>query len=163
TLAALNFYQDVLFEKGARYDGSEEDTFNATWVEFILEPAPWLKFELASRFRTETFTLEELRTRTSLRSGEIWELGLSTDLLNKRIDQYRLDFIYRVNERNAFLTDLRLDADSGEVTRFRLGWRTRLGNTWQLVYLITFREDASRESDVEFGINLTLADPNSGI
>jgi hypothetical protein len=107
--------------------------------------------------------MEELRTRTTLRSGEIWELGLSTDLLNKRIDQYRLDFIYRVNERNSFLSDLRFDADSGEFTRFRLGWRTRLGSTWQIIYLLTFREGARRESDVEFGINLTLADPEAGL
>jgi LPS-assembly protein len=160
TLAALNFYQDVLFDKGTRYDGSEEATLNATWLELILEPAPWLKFEFASRFRTESMTLEELRTRTTLHSGEIWELGLSTDLLNQRIDQYRLDFIYRINERHAFLSDLRLDADSGELTRFQLGWRTRLGSTWQLIYVLTFREGARRESDVEFGINLTLADPN---
>lgn len=161
TLAALNFYQDVLFDKDTRYDGSDEDTLNASWVELVLEPAPWLKFELASRFRTESMTLEELRTRTTLRSGEIWELGLSTDLLNKRIDQYRLDFIYRLNERNALLTDLRFDADSGEFTRFRLGLRSRVGSTWQIIYYLTFREDARRESDVEFGINLTLADPKS--
>jgi LPS-assembly protein len=161
TLAALNFYQDVLFDKETRYDGSEEETFNASWVELILEPAPWLKFELASRFRTESLTMEELRTRTTLRSGEIWELGLSTDLLNKRIDQYRLDFIYRLNERNAVLSDLRFDADSGEFTRFRLGLRSRVGSTWQIIYFLTFREGARRESDVEFGINLTLADPNN--
>lgn len=159
TLAALNFYQDVLFDKATRYDGSDEDTFNASWVELVLEPAPWLKFELASRFRTETLTMEELRTRTTLRSGEIWELGLSTDLLNKRIDQYRLDFIYRLNERNALLTDLRFDADQGEFTRFRLGLRSRVGSTWQIMYFLTFREDARRESDVEFGISLTLVDP----
>lgn len=160
TLAALNFYQDVLFDKGTRYDGSEEETLNASWLELILEPAPWLKFELASRFRTESMTLEELRTRTTLRSGEIWELGLSTDVLNQRIDQYRLDFIYRINERHAFLSDLRLDADSGELTRWQLGWRTRLGSTWQIIYVLTFREGARRESDVEFGINLTLVEPN---
>ena len=161
TLAALNFYQDVLFDKNTRFDGSDEDTLNASWLEFILEPAPWLKFELASRFRTENLTLEELRTRTTLRSGEIWELGLSTDLLYKRIDQYRLDFIYRVNERNAFLTDLRLDADSGELTRFQLGWRSRVGSTWQIIYYLTFREGARRESDVEFGVQLSLAAPES--
>jgi LPS-assembly protein len=161
TLAALNFYQDLLFDKATRYDGSDQETLNASWLELILEPAPWLKFELASRFRTESLTMEELRTRTTLTSGEIWELGLSTDLLNKRIDQYRLDFIYRLNERNTLLTDLRFDADSGEFTRFRLGWQTRIGNTWKIIYLLTFREDARRESDVEFGINLTLADPGS--
>lgn len=161
TLAALNFYQDVLFEKSTRYDGSDEDSLNASWVELILDPAPWLKFELASRFRTETLALEELRTRTTIRSGEAWELGLSTDLLNKRIDQYRLDFLYRLNERRAFLSDMRFDADSGELTLLRLGLRSRIGSTWQIIYLITFREGARRESDVEFGINLTLVEPDS--
>lgn len=157
TLAALNFYQDILFEKNTRYDGDEEDTFNATWVELVLNPAPWLKFDLASRFKTESFTLEELRTRTTLRSGEIWELGLSTDLLNKRIDQYRLDFMYRINERYAFLSDVNFDAETGELTKVSLGLRTRIGSTWELLYAITFREDARRESDVEFRIQVRLA------
>lgn len=157
TLAALNFYQDILFERGMRYDGDKEDTFNATWVELVLNPAPWLKFDLASRFKTESLTLEELRTRTTLTSGEIWELGISTDLLNKRVDQYRLDFIYRINERYAFLTDVNFDADRGQFSKLRVGLRTRIGSTWELVYAITFREDASRESDVEFQIQLRLA------
>jgi LPS-assembly protein len=157
TLAALNLYQDILFEKDTRFDGREEDTFNATWVELVLNPAPWLKFDLASRFKTESLTLEELRTRTALRSGEIWEVGLSTDLLNERIEQYRLDFIYRINERYAFLTDLRYDAETGNFTRYRLGLRTRFGTTWELLYALTFREDARRESDVQFNLQLRLA------
>ncbi|TVP78713.1 MAG: LPS-assembly protein LptD [Puniceicoccaceae bacterium] len=160
TLAALNFYQDVLFEKGERYDGRDENTFNASWVELVLNPAPWLKFDLASRFKTESLTLEELRTRTALRSGETWELGLSTDLLNNRVDQYRLDFVYRINERYSFLSDLRFDARTGDFTRFSLGVRTRLGSTWELLYAVTFREDSRRESDVEFNIRLRLADLN---
>jgi len=157
TLAALNFYQDILFEKNIRYDGDKEDTFNATWVELVLNPAPWLKFDLASRFKTESLTLEELRTRTTIKSGEVWEVGFSTDLLNKRIDQYRIDFIYRINERYAFLTDVNFDADAGQFTKLRFGLRTRIGNTWELLYAITFREDARRESDVEFQIQLRLA------
>lgn len=159
TLAALNFYQDVLFEKNTRYDGGQEDTFNATWVELIINPAPWLKFDLASRFHTEELTLEELRTRTVITSGEIWELGLSTDLLNKQIDQYQLDFVYRLNERYAFLTDARYDADTGDFTHFSLGLRTRIGSTWEILYALTFREDARRESDVEFNIRVKLAQP----
>lgn len=156
TLAALNLYQDILFEKNTRDDGDEEDTLNATWVELALNPAPWLKFDLASRFKTESLTLEELRTRTTLKSGEIWELGLSTDLLNKRIDQYRLDFLYRINERYAFLSEADFDADTGDFTKVSLGLRTRLGSTWEVLYAITFREDARRESDVEFRIQLRL-------
>jgi LPS-assembly protein len=157
TLAALNFYQDILFEKELRYDGDEENTFNATWVELVVNPAPWLKFDLASRFKTESLMLEELRTRTTIKSGEVWEIGLSTDLLNHSIDQYRLDFIYRINERYSFLTDVNFDADSGEFTKIKFGLRTRIGSTWELVYAITFREGATRESDVQLDVQLRLA------
>ncbi|MEM7792512.1 MAG: LPS assembly protein LptD [Verrucomicrobiota bacterium] len=159
TMAALNFYQDVVFEKSTRYDGEEEDTFNATWVEMVLSPAPWLKFDLVSRFQTEELTLEEIRTRTTIRSGEIWELGLSTDLLNKQIDQYRLDFIYRLNERLSLLTEMRFDADTGETTRSRLGFETRIGSAWAVFYALTYREDALRESDLEFTVRLRLIAP----
>jgi LPS-assembly protein len=157
TLAELNFYQDIIFEKNLRYDGDEDDVFNATWVELVLNPAPWLKFDLASRFKTESLTLEELRTRTTIKSGEIWELGLSTDLLNKRINQYRLDYIYLINERYSFVTKLNFDANSNKFTIFRLGLQTQLSSTWELLYAITFREDARRESDVSFDIQLRLA------
>jgi len=157
TLAALNFYQDILFERNNRYDGEEEKTFNATWVELILSPAPWLKFDLASRFETESMSLEELRTRTRLVSGEIWEVGIATDLLLDRINQYRLDFVYRMSERYSLLVDMRLDADEGEVTEFGLGLQSRVGNTWEVVYALVFRENARRESDVEFNIRLRLA------
>lgn len=158
-LARLNFYQDVLFETGERFDGGEQDTFNATWVELMLDPAPWLKFDLSARLRTETLTLEELRTRTVLTSGEVWELGFSTDALNKQFDQYRIDFRYRLNERHTFLSDLRLEAKSGNLDEASFGLRSRISSAWELIYAITFRDGARRESDVEFTIRATLATP----
>lgn len=158
TLAALNFYQDILFEKGTRYDGDKEETFHATWVELMLNPAPWLKFDLASRFKTESLMLEELRSRVAIKSGEIWEIGLSTDYLNSRIEQYRIDFMYRFNERYAFLSDVRFDARTGNFTRTSIGLHTRIGNAWEVFYALTFRQDARREGDVEFTVRLRLTD-----
>ena len=161
TLAALNFYQDILFEKDEqlRYDGDTRETLHATWVELVLEPAPWLKFDLASRFKTQDLSLEELRTRTVLTSGEIWSIGLSTDMLNKKIDQYQLDFIYRMNERHSFFADARYDADTGQFNKTRIGLQSRLGNSWQLIYAVIFRNDAERESDFEFTVSLRLVEP----
>ncbi len=156
TLAALNFYQDILFEKAQRYDGDEQETFNASWVELVLTPAPWLKFDIATRFKTKSLTLEEIRTRTALISGEIWEIGLSTDFLRERIDQYSVDWIYRFNERFSLLADTRFDAESGDFTRTRLGFQTHVGSTWEILYALTFREEAQRESDVEFDIRVRL-------
>ena len=155
-LAALNLYQDILFKKNFSSDKTTQDTFNATWVELVLSPAPWLKFDLASRFHTERIALQELRTRTALKSGGVWELGLSTDLLNERINQYRLDFVYRINERHDLLTDINFDAEKGDLIRARLGVRTRIGSTWELLYALTFRESARRESDLSFDIKMQL-------
>lgn len=159
TLATLNFYQDVLFEKGRRYDGDQEDTFNASWIDLDLRPAPWLKFDMTTRFRTERLKLEELRTRLALISGEIWELGLGTDLIDQQIDQYRLDFIYRFNERYSFLSDVRFDADGGELSNLSLGLRSRVSSVWEVMYALTFRENARREDDVSFNVRFRLLPP----
>lgn len=156
TLAALNFYQDILFERETRYDGDKQDTLNASWVEFMLNPAPWLKFEVASRFQTESATLEELRSRALIRSGEIWEIGLSSDFLNDRIEQYRIDFACRVNERLSLLAEGRYDSETNQFTRTEVGVYSRLNNTWIIIYSLIFREDARRESDVELNIRLKL-------
>lgn len=159
TLATLNFYQDVLFEKGRRYDGDKEDTFNASWIDFQMQPAPWLKFDMASRFRTESLKLEELRTRMALLSGEIWELGLGTDLIDQQIDQYRMDFIYRFNERYSFLSDVRFDADNGELNNLSLGLRSRVSSVWEIMYALTLRENSRREDDVSFNVRFRLMPP----
>ena len=75
----------------------------------------------------------------------------------KNEDQYQLDHIYLINERLSLLTNVNFDANSGKPTIFRLGLRNRIGSTWELVYALTFREDARRESDVSFDIQLNLA------
>ena len=132
------------------------ETFHATWVELVLNPAPWLKFEIASRFKTENATLEELRSRTSIRSGEIWEIGLSTDFLHDQLEQYRIDFICRVNERLSLLAGSRYDSETSQFTE--VGISKKLSNTWTIIYALIFRQDARRESDVEFTVRLKLAD-----
>jgi len=157
TLAALNFYQDILFEKSTRYDGDDQETFHASWIEFVVTPAPWLKFDIAGRFQTESLALEELRSRTSIHSGEIWEIGLSTNFLDGQINQYRIDFILRVNERNSLLAEARYDAETNQFTEAEIGINTRLNNAWELIYALTFRNDAQRESDVEFNVRLRFA------
>lgn len=160
TLAALNFYQDILIAReAAQNNGNEPDTLHATWVEFALNPAPWLKFDLAARFQTSEISLEELLTRTSLISGDSWQLSLSTDLLQSQLDQYRLHFIYRLSDSYSFLAKTRYNANKGVFDYTNIGLLTHLGSAWELLYGFTFRNDAARESDLEFSIGLQLVEP----
>ena len=67
-----------------------------------------------------------------------------------------MDFMCRLNERYTLLTDARIDARSGDLISSRIGLSTRLAGAWELIYAITFRDQAQRESDVEFKIALRL-------
>ena len=160
TLATLNFYQDILIAReAAQNNGTEPETLHATWVEFALNPAPWLKFDLAARFKTAGFSLEELLTRTSLISGDSWQFSLSTDLLQNQLDQYRLHFIYRLSDSYSFLTNTRFNANKGVFDYTKISLLTHLGSAWELLYGLTFRNDSARENDLEFSIGLRLVEP----
>jgi LPS-assembly protein len=155
-LAAFNAYQDVHFQRNERYTGARERTLEATWLEFMLQPAHWLRFNVMSRFQTERMKLEELRTRIALVSGEIWELGFSNDQLDSKLDQYRVDFLYRLSERYSLLIDSRYDARDSRFIATRFGVYTRIGSAWEVLYAVTFRENAQREDDVEFSVQMSL-------
>jgi LPS-assembly protein len=155
-LAAFNVYQDVHFKRNQRYTGARERTLEASWVELMLQPAHWLRFNVMSRFQTERMKLEELRTRIALVSGEIWELGFSSDHLDTKLDQYRVDFLYRLSERYSLLVDTRYDARDSRFIATRFGVYTRIGTAWEVLYALTFRENAQREDDVEFSVQMSL-------
>lgn len=159
-LAALNFYQDVLLDKDdfERYDQEPASTFDASWVELMLRPAPWLKFDLSARLKTQGLTLEQLVTRTALISGESWQIGLSTDMLRRQIDQYRIDFITKLNERYALFSDIRFDSQANAFTHTRVGIHTKIGNIWEVIYALSFRNNTTRESDFGFTVSLRLND-----
>ena len=160
TLAALNFYQDILLEREqVKYDNTQPDTLHATWVELILKPAPWLKFDLAARIATRDMSLEELRSRTTLMSGDAWRLSLSTDLLLDRVNQYRLYYLHRLSENQSFLANTRFNADTNTFDYTRIGLLTDLGSAWEILYSITLRRDPIRESEIEFSVGLNLVEP----
>lgn len=159
-LAELNFYQDILFQRKQQIgSGEKADGLHASWVECIFTPAPWLRFNLMTRLSTEKLRVEEVRTRTALVSGESWELGLSSDFIRNRIQQYAIDFIYRLNERCILLADGRLDAQNNELMSSRIALSTKLSSTWELVYDLTYRDESSRENDLELNIALRLMGP----
>ena len=160
TLAALNFYQDILLEREQpKYDNTQPDTLHASWVELIVQPAPWLKFDLAARIATEQMSLEELRSRTTLLSGDAWRLSLSTDLLLDQVDQYRLFYMHRLSENQSFIANTRFNTDTGTFDYTSVGLLADLGSAWELLYGITLRNDPVRESEFEFSIGLRLVEP----
>ena len=156
SLAELNFYQDLLFERAIRYDGEQQQSFESSWIQFALKPAKWLQFDLKSRFRTRNLLLEELQGRLSLRSGDRWQLSLACTQLNKHIDQYWLNALYKLNERYAAISELRFNADRNSLDEATLALRTRIGPTWEMLYAITVNDASSFKDALELSVSVSI-------
>ena len=156
SLAELNFYQDLLFDKAERYDNEQQQTFESSWVQFALKPANWLQFDLNSRFRTRNLLLEELQGRVSLHSGDRWQLSLACTQLSRQINQYWLNALYRLNERYAAISEFRFNADSNTLDEATLALRTRIGPTWEMLYAITVNDADSLQDALELSIQVKI-------
>lgn len=156
SLAELNFYQDLLFEKAERYDNEQQQTFESSWIQFALKPANWLQFDLNSRFRTRNLLLEELQGRVSLQSGDRWQLSLACTQLNRQINQYWLNALYRLNERYAAISEFRFNADSNTLDEATLALRTHIGPTWEMLYAITVNDADSLQDALELSIKVKI-------
>jgi hypothetical protein len=98
-------------------------------------------------------------TRTTLISGDTWQLGISTDLLLDVIDQYRLYYQYRIDENHSFLANTRYNSKGGSFDYTNFGLLTHFGSAWELLYGLTLRNNTTRKSDVEFSVGLNLVEP----
>lgn len=156
SLAELNFYQDLLFEKNSRYDNEKQQTLESSWIQMALKPASWLKFDLNSRFRTRNLLLEELQARVSLQSGDRWQLALACTQLNRHINQYWFDCLYRLNERYAAISEFRFNADSNTLDEATLALRTRIGPTWEMLYAITIHDEHRLQDALELSIQVKV-------
>lgn len=129
---------------------------NALWLEFKMNPAPWLKFELASRLKSQSLNLVENYTRLVLKSSLFWELGLSSYFKEDFVDQISLDYLYKLNENTHFTTVLWADLKNDTISRFKLGIDKVSKSNWRTTYSINYRKDQRRDKDLSFDIGLEL-------
>ena len=150
-LAALNLYQDIRFSKEPG-----EKTFSNFFTDLELTPIHWFKFNLFNRFDPEELTMEETRTSATITDGDIWELSVSTENLQREIDQYFLDFDYKLNERWLFQLNLGYDTRLNSFTKQEYSVITYLGNSWEVEFEVAFYEGSERENQTQFNINFRL-------
>ncbi len=150
-LVTLNFYQDILFsaEPG-------EDEWASFYTQMEIHPVNWFSFGLYSKIRTEDLTLEETRTRFRITDGDVWQFSLETDTLQNQINQYDLDFFYKMNERWAFRSRWRVDSRRNDFTEQIYAIRQRIANTWDVEYQLVFHQGSTREDDFGFNIRINL-------
>ena len=129
---------------------------NALWLEFNINPAPWLKFEMASRLKSQSFNLVENYSRIILKSSLFWELALSSYFKENYADQISIDFLYKLNDNTHFTTNIWADLRNDTIPRFKLGIDNISNTNWRTNYSINYRKDQRRGEDLSFDIGLEL-------
>ena len=153
-LASLDLYQDIRFsrERG-------EKTFSDLYTDFELSPVHWFSFNLFNRFSPEELTSNETRTSFAINDGDIWSLTLTTDNLQREIDQYSLEFDYKLAERWLFHSQWRYDTRLSSFTRQSYGLTTYVGYSWEAGFEVALHEGTSREGQAEVNFSLRLLTP----
>ena len=152
----LNLIADFYHRYKNRNPNDTVSEKNALWLEFKVNPAPWLKFEIASRLKSQSLNLVENYTRLVLKSSLFWELALNTYFKENFADQISFDYLYKLNNNTHFTTFLWADLKNDTIPRFKLGIDKIYNTNWRTSYSINYRKDQRRGEDLSFDIGLEL-------
>ena len=152
----LNLIADFYHRYKNRNPNDTVSEKNALWLEFKVNPAPWLKFEIASRLKIQSLNLVANYTRLVLKSSLFWELALNTYFKENFADQISFDYLYKLNNNTHFTTFLWADLKNDTIPRFKLGIDKIYNTNWRTSYSINYRKDQRRGEDLSFDIGLEL-------
>ena len=154
----LNLIADFYHRYKNRNPNDSVSEKNALWLEIKVNPAPWLKFEIASRLKSHSLNVVENYTRLVLRSSLFWELALNTYFKENFADQISFDYLYKLNDNTHFTTFLWADLKNNTIPRFKLGINKIYNTNWRTSYSINYRKDQRRGEDLSFDIGFELID-----
>ncbi len=168
TLASLNLVQDFHPNPAGprprrllNRDFPADQTVGDLFGQGTLEPLPWLAIEVAGRWGWEHLGLNQIAQGLRLRDADQWSLQVAHlfvgDVpLQRDLHQWVIAGDYRVNLRNAFRTEWRIDADSGILSQQTYAWATRLDATWDVEIALTARDNAQREGSLSVNLQARL-------
>ena len=152
----LNFIADFYSKYKNRNINDSISGQNALWLEFNLNPAPWLKFEMASRLKNKSFNLVENYQKLTLKSSLFWEFGLRSYFKETYTNQVVMDFLYKMSENTHLKTILWADLKNNNIPRYKFCIDKIVNSTWKTSYTFNYRKDNSRGDDLSLNINLEL-------
>jgi LPS-assembly protein len=148
-LVALNLANDFRFKRRP----GERDV-SEIHGELSVTPARWLQFQLYQSFAPQNFTLRELNSAITLRSGDVWTVRFSNNYLRRDLEDYLVDARVRLNESYEAVTRLHYDTRRHRFNEQAYGIAQNIGNTWLLSYTVSLYSGRRRESS--FGFNVQI-------
>jgi len=150
-LASFNIYNDLRLQRAPGTSMASD-----LWTALGIYPADWLHLDVFTRFDPGALTLREARTRVRVLDGEKWAVAFYTENLQHEIDQYWLEAMYKISERYQVRGRWRFDQRLGYVTEQTYALRTRLGNSWDIEYEISYYRGTTNQNGIGFNVRFDL-------
>jgi LPS-assembly protein len=148
-LASLTLANDFRF---TREEGKRK--VSQTAMDMALMPARWMRLEVYQSFKPQTLALHELNTGLTLHDGDQWALRLGTHYLRHDIEEYAIEYSYRLTEAYTAYTRVHYDSRRSRFNERTIGIQHLLGRTWLVRYAVSFYNDTRREGDFEFHVDI---------
>jgi LPS-assembly protein len=151
-LAGIGLFHDFYHY----HDGSRPDrSFVAANLD--IQPAYWIRLNVQSRFDTRDIGLNDLFGQLSLMDGDIWDIDIGTQFIEQRLQQYLLNFRYKLTEDLRFISSVGYDAERSIFYEQTYGLQFSLANYWDLYVSINTRSGSTRNDNTRFEIRIRPA------
>lgn len=151
TVANLNFYQDLRFE---RQFGQRK--WSDFYTELIVSPIKSLSFRLFNRTDPQSLTSKQTDLSLKIQSATHWQFRVGLTHLPHDTQQYWTGFSIALNEAHRLSLALRYDARLHKLIEQWYGYEFHLGNSWRFEPYLKRFVNASREKGWEVGLRMAL-------
>jgi len=138
-------------------DASAESDRSMLAANIKLKPANWINLSLQGRMDTNAMDLNDLFARLRLIDGDIWDLDLATQFVRDNLQQYVVDFRYKVFENVRFVSALGFDARRSLFYEQTYGFEFGIANYWDIFASINLREGSTRNNETRFELKVQTA------
>lgn len=156
-IARLDIYQDVNFDPAPYItDKYERTSYSDLYVNVSVSPAKWITVGAYNRFDTNNGTWAEIDGYVRISDSDEWAVYLGNVYLDSMISQYYAMVQYRISEKYMVMGRWNYDARLSKMTDQTYVLRMRMGYSWYVDYMISFRSGSTRENNLSFGARLNL-------
>ena len=156
-IARLDIYQDFNFDKYP-YEGdpNRKYSFSDLYTNVSVSPSKWLTVGAYNRLNVNDGTIAEISAYLELHDTDAWRVVLGNIYMDNFINQYYALAEFKISENYSVRGRWHYDARMSRFTDQVYSLLTRVGNSWMIEYMVSFRSGSSRENNFSFGARATL-------
>lgn len=156
-IGRFDVFQDVNFDNQPLLQQEGLQSFSDLYINASVNPARWLTMGVYNRINLDHIDIPEVNTYIGLLDGDAMSIYLISTYLENYLTQYSVWAEYRISERYKVFGRWAYDYKNSMLTDQTYGLWTRMGSTWIIEYLLSYRTHSTRQNGLSVGVRVSVA------